>query len=90
MKTKRKFIYNKVNNRKEAIQYLTELAFSDIQYHLDENARNIVWDKTVNKPTKEECLLLDQRNKECREVLVNDIFDFYYPLSMEGAGLKAV
>jgi hypothetical protein len=83
---KRKFIHKPVTNSKEAIQYLTELAFSDIQYHLDENANSIEW--PVTKVSKEECLLLDQRNKECREVLVNDLFDFYFPMCMESSELK--
>lgn len=83
---KRKFIHNTITNSKEAIQYLTELAFSDIQYHLDEDASGIEWPETF--VSKEECLLLDQRNKECREVLVNDLFDFYFPMCMESSELK--
>ena len=83
---KRKFIHNTITNSKEAIQYLTELAFSDIQYHLDEHARDIAWSKA--KVSDKECSLLDKRNEECREYLFNDIFTTYYPLCCEASKVK--
>lgn len=83
---KRKFINKTVTNSKEAIQYLTELAFSDIQYHLDEDASGIEWPETF--VSKEECILLDKRNEECRKHLFNDIFAYYYPLCMEATKNK--
>ena len=82
----RKFINKPITNSKEAIKYLTKLAFSELQYHLDEDAEDIVWENL--NITKEECVLLDQRNIECRKALHNDIFDLYYPLCMESSELK--
>ena len=84
--TKRKFINKTVTNSKEAIQYLTELAFSNIQYHLDEDASDMEWPETF--VSKEECILLDKRNEECREHLFNDIFTYYYPLCCEASKIK--
>lgn len=82
--TSKKFISIKINNKKGAIQYLTELAFSDLSYHLDEDAEGVDWGNI--EVTKKDCIMLDKRNEECRKILHNDIFDFYYPIVMESIG----